>query len=318
MNRSWKPSAGPTTLSPRLEQWRRRGETLQLGGHRLFYRQAGAGPPLLLLHAYPTASWGFHKMWPALTERFNVIAPDLLGSGFSDKPAADIYRIEALADQVEALLAARSIEQPHVLAHAYGVTTAQELLARHQERGQRGDEGLRLRSACFVNGGLFPEGTRPTPTQKMLLSPLGPLIAHLAPHPYAMFRRKLACNFGPKTQPTEEELRELWQVLRYNNGHRIVPRTLQYLKQRIAMRPRWVGALTEADIPLALINGAADPVSGEHVPQLWREHLPEAPLYQLNPAIGHYPPLEDPEGTLEAFLHFIESRLSGASPRDSA
>jgi len=273
-------------------------------GGRLFYRLDGAGEPLLLLHGYPTASWGFHKMWPDLTARFRVIAPDLPGSGFADKPADGDYTIAALADAAEALLRSLGIDQAHVLAHAYGCTTAQELLAR-QVYGESRAHAVQLRSVCFINGGLFHEGTRPTATQKLLLSPIGPFIARTMPQPYRMFDRKLRRCFGPDTQPTAAEMRELWHVLRWNRGHRIVPRMLQYLRERVARRDRWVGAMRMADCPIGLINGDADPIAGQHIPAIWQRTLPHAPLIELPGRIGHYPPLEAPDATLNAHQQFL-------------
>jgi pimeloyl-ACP methyl ester carboxylesterase len=292
------------------EQWRRMGAFFEFRGRRLFYVEGGEGPPLLLLHAYPSASWGWHELWPDLTDRFRVIAPDLLGSGFSDKPVGRHYSIFNLVDGLEALLADRGFNECHVMAHAYGVTSGQELLARHVDRVREdGPKSAppRLLTMTFVNGGLFPEATRPTLTQKLLISPVGKAIVRLTATPYRAFRRKLARNFGPNTQPDEQQLQHLWRVLTYNDGHRVVPDVLQYLKERFAHRERWVGALQQTDIPLQLVNGAADPVSGTHVPQRWKRLLPDARLVQLNPNIGHYPPLEAPGEVLRAFLEFVEA-----------
>lgn len=58
------------------------------------------------------------------------------------------------------------VDQPvHVLAHDYGDSVAQELLARHYE-GR-----FHMASCVFLNGGLFPETHRPALVQKLLLSP---------------------------------------------------------------------------------------------------------------------------------------------------
>lgn len=307
-----------TELSPRLQAWRARGQAFTTAdGHRLFYLDEAAGdaadntgdtagtpPTLLLLHAYPTASWGFHKLWPRLTHRFRCVTLDLLGSGFSAKPADHAYDIASLADHVEQLLDHLAIDRTHLLAHAYGVTTGQELLARDFQRRDANQPCLRFESACFANGGLFVEGTRPTPMQKLLLSPLGPAIARYAPQPYAIFRKKLARNFGPARQPTDDEMIELWQLLRHDLGHRLVPKTLGYLRERTAKRERWIGPLQRDVIPLCLINGAADPVSGIHVPRIWKRLVPHGRLIELDPGIGHYPPLEAPDELAEAVLRF--------------
>lgn len=293
------------------ETWRTLGEIRVIRGRRLFVARAGAGETLLLLHAYPTASWGFHRVWPTLIKHYDVIAPDLLGSGFSEKPGGAVYGIDHLADLLEELLSDLSVERAHVLAHAYGVTTAQELLARSRERAPS-SPGFQPISVCFVNGGLFVEGTRPTTTQKLLLSPIGPLLTRFTPTPYSVFKKKLRRAFGDFRPPTEEDFRAIWTLLRHEHGHRTVPYALRYLRERATRRARWVGALESATIPMCLINGAADPVAGADVPRIWAELFPAAPLYQLDPRVGHYPPLEDPDGTIEAFFTFHREHVRPA------
>jgi len=87
----------------------------------------------------------------------SVVAPDLIGFGWSDKPRAYDYSIIDQATLCEGLLRELGAERVHVLAHDYGDSVAQELLARHEERDSRGTPALQ--SVCFLNGGLFPEGT---------------------------------------------------------------------------------------------------------------------------------------------------------------
>lgn len=292
------------------EEWRQQGSFFTYQTDQIFYIEAGQGSPLLLLHAYPTASWGFHRIWAALAQQFHVIALDLLGSGFSDKPRGKVYSIFNLADSVEALLKDRlkdhTSPQIHILAHAYGVTTAQELLARQLDPCYKAP--FKIGSICFINGGLFPEATRPTPTQKLLLTPIGSTLVRVTPYPYRVFCDKLSRNFGPHTQPTDQDLQAIWQLLTYQEGHRVVPEVLAYLKERVQYRDRWVGALQSSPIPLCLVNGAADPVSGQEVPIYWQRYCPQFDLVQLEATIGHYPPLEDPQGVLKAYQAF-QSRL---------
>jgi len=89
---------------------------------------------------------------------------DMLGFGLSDKPAEFHYSVAASADQWVALAQAKALTAVDVLAHDYGNTVAQELLARQLE----GRLPFRLRSIAFLNGGLFPEATYPLLLQTML------------------------------------------------------------------------------------------------------------------------------------------------------
>lgn len=138
-------------------------------------------PVLLMLHGFPTSSWDWHIILPRLERLFYVVAPDLLGLGLSTKPRLPAYRLTEQTDIVEALLDhlgitghARELnanelpasgpglgqvataphlgpvpgwgwERPpmpiHILAHDYGDSIAQEMLARSiQKRALEAEE----------------------------------------------------------------------------------------------------------------------------------------------------------------------------------
>jgi len=61
---------------------------MRVNGIRLHYITAGSGPPLLLLHGTPKNSFYWYKLFPFLTEHFTLVAPDLRGFGYTDKPPA--------------------------------------------------------------------------------------------------------------------------------------------------------------------------------------------------------------------------------------
>jgi pimeloyl-ACP methyl ester carboxylesterase len=61
---------------------------LRVNGIRMHGITAGSGPPIVLLHGTPKNSFYWHKLLPLLTPHFTVVAPDLRGFGFTDKPPA--------------------------------------------------------------------------------------------------------------------------------------------------------------------------------------------------------------------------------------
>ena len=77
-----------TLLSADGTSWRRRGERRSIFGHELFFVDEGpsVGPPLLVLHGFPSSSLDFHRAFPWLVERHRVVIHDHPGFGFSDKP----------------------------------------------------------------------------------------------------------------------------------------------------------------------------------------------------------------------------------------
>lgn len=285
-----------------LDDWRRGGARFDYRGEPIFYRDQGRGPALVCIHGFPTASWDWHKLWPALTARFRVVAPDMIGFGLSAKPPDYAYSIRDQATLHEALLATLGVSDVHVLAHDYGDSVAQELLARHAERRASGGAGVGVRSVCFLNGGLFPEVHRARVAQKLLQSPLGPLLGRLMSE--RAFRRSFVPIFGPHTRPSDDELSVAWALIAHNDGPRVAHRLIRYLAERRACRERWVGALQRTDVPLRFINGPEDPVSGAHMAARYRELVPNPDVVLLD-GIGHYPQLEAPERVLEAYLEFV-------------
>jgi pimeloyl-ACP methyl ester carboxylesterase len=289
-------------------RWRDTGQRFEFSGHPIFYQRHGAGPrALLLIHGFPTASWDFEAMWPELCRHFDhVLAPDLLGFGFSAKPPRHRYSLIEQADLCEQLLAFCGASEVHVLAHDYGVSVAQELIARQIDRPEREPQ---LLSVALLNGGLFPETHRATGMQRLLKSPLGPLLAPLINE--RGFGRAFSRVFGPETQPSPIELHDFWLLISEHNGQRAMPRLLRYIDERRRQRARWVGALTQTRLPLRLINGPEDPVSGAHMAQRYAELVPKADIVSI-PGIGHYPQVEAPDRVLRAFLDFHRHRVNAA------
>lgn len=284
-----------------LAAWRQAGRMLSLGGQQIFVRDEGeAGQtPVLLIHGFPTASWDWQGLWAPLRRDYRVVALDMLGFGFSDKPNRRDYSIHQQADIVEAVVAELDLPPFHVLAHDYGDTVAQELLARQQEGSGVGQ----WRSLCFLNGGLFPETHRALLTQKLLLSPLGPLVNRLSGA--AQFRKSFSRVFGPDTKPTAEELDALWAMINENDGKHIFHNLITYMRDRKQHRERWVSVLQQSSIPLALINGSLDPVSGDHMVQRYQALNCRLDYLARLPRIGHYPQLEAPDEVLREYRQFL-------------
>jgi pimeloyl-ACP methyl ester carboxylesterase len=282
-----------------IVDWRNAGAYFAHRGHRIFWREGGVpdAPALLLIHGFPTASWDWDALWPELAKRYRVLTLDMIGFGFSDKPVDYGYSILDQADICEELLRERRIDSYHVLAHDYGDSVAQELLARSVERGDR----PMLRSVCFLNGGLFPETHRPVLIQKLLLSPLGPLVAKLTNK--KAVARNMGMIFGAKTQPDAALIDAFWELMTLHDGLKVFPQLIRYMPERRQRRERWVGALQATSIPLKLIDGTQDPVSGAHMVQRYRELIAHPDITEL-PGIGHYPQVEAPREVLAAYLGF--------------
>lgn len=284
-----------------VASWKQQAKELSAGGRRLAYwtanEQDETKPWLLLIHGYPTSSWDWTFIWNKLAAHFRLAAVDMLGFGLSEKPKNVGYSIFAQADFQEALLEHLAVSEAHILAHDYGDTVAQELLARHNE----GTLSFSIRSVVFLNGGLFPEQHRARPIQKFGLTPFGFLIGHLMSR--ARFKQAFDEIFGPGTKASDKEIDAHWALVSAGGGRRVLHKLLAYIPERRANRERWVGAVQKASVPMRLIVGGADPVSGAHLYHHYRDLVPNADAVLFD-EIGHYPQTEAPDEVIKSFLEF--------------
>lgn len=292
-----------------LESWKDRATYFDYQGYNIAYWYDGDfdNETILLIHGFPTASWDWHKIWQTTSESHSVFALDMIGFGFSDKPKKYPYSIIDQADIHEQVLDAKEIRKVHVLAHDYGDTVAQELIARHQTRILNGEEGLEIASVCFLNGGLFPETHQPRLIQKLLISPIGSFLSPFLNK--EKLRKNLNDIFGKNTQPSATEIDEFYSLIEFNNGKAVMHKLIRYMSERRTYRERWVAGLVDASFPIRLINGSVDPVSGSHMVARYREVVNHPDVIPLD-GIGHYPQTEAPELVLFHYLDFLNSLTS--------
>jgi len=265
--------------------------------------EGAPGTPLVLLHGFPTSSYD----WRACMERFAqnrpVITLDFPGYGFSDKPAGFSYSLIELADVVEIVLGELEIKRAHLFAHDVGTSVTTELLARHGNRLLHFD----VASVTLMNGSVHIAMSQLTPSQKLLRRPrLGPLFARLAS--FTTFRYQMRRVFGKPDAVPDEELAELFALMKRDDGHLRLPKMIGYVDERRRFGRRWIGALETLDCPCLILWGVRDPVAVIGIAEKLARETPTARFVRME-ELGHYPQLEDPARVVrevESFLGDVE------------
>ncbi|MFF0501881.1 alpha/beta fold hydrolase [Nocardia aobensis] len=284
-------------MEPDYRTWIAGGSHLELSGHRIFHRQDGPidGRPVTLLHGYPTSSHDWVSILPALTESgCRVTTLDFLGFGASDKPRGHDYRMTEQATLVEQLWQRLGITATALVAHDYGVSVAQELLAR---------DSARVRRMAWLNGGLYPDLYRPLPIQHLMTTPIGRILNPLMSE--TTFRMTLRRILGRPVSDTD--LHQMWLAMTDGGGKRVQWALNRYHAERRANASRWQQALESYSGPVLFVWGPADPISGGHLLPRLRERLPQARFEVLDaaPATGHYPQVENPGPVAAALVEFL-------------
>lgn len=116
------------------------GRSIDAGGIPTNYHDQGAGPAVLLLHGSGpgVSAWAnWRLVLPALAARFRTIAPDVLGFGYTQRPAGSDYTLESWTRHVTDFMDALELRSAHVVGNSFGGALALALAVRAPERVER-------------------------------------------------------------------------------------------------------------------------------------------------------------------------------------
>jgi pimeloyl-ACP methyl ester carboxylesterase len=261
-----------------------RSAHVQAGPWRLHYLEAGAGPPLVLVHGLSSSAmqdWG--RLVAPLSRRFHVFAPDLPGFGESERPAAAAYSIPMQVEAVHAFMQAVGVSRARVAGLSMGGWIACRLAGEHPESVER--------LVAVDAAGMRPDG--PTIPAEVLLPRdeegvrrLVAAVRHNAPVPPSFVARDILAR----------RLRDEW----------IVRRALESMR---AGRDWLNGTLGRADMPVLVVWGKQDALIPVAYAAELAAEFPHAELTVLD-GCGHVPMADCPE----AFDRAVEPFLAATAP----
>lgn len=276
--------------STELLQWKKKGNFLNKD-LELFYLDLNPTSEnvILVFHGYPTCSYDYYDVVDRLSANYRVIIPDFLGFGLSAKPAGHNYLLSDQADQMVLLLDSLNIKSVNIIAHDYGTSVFTEILARSEE----GILPFAIKHATLCNGSMLIHLSQLRPIQRLLKNPItGPLIALLSSE--KVFHRNMKNIWGDASLYHIEKMKVHWEMLKYNQGKKRLPKLTQYINQRYANYDRWIGSLKSTDLPIHLLWAEDDPVAVIEMAHQLAEMITNNRLTTLK-GIGHYPMIEQPD-----------------------
>lgn len=270
-----------------------------INGHDVAYHTSGTGPVLLLVHGLAGSSATWAHVAPALSERFTVVAPDLLGHGESAKPRGE-YSLGNHADGLRDLMNALGHDHATLVGQSFGGGVAMQMAYQYPERCER---------LVLVNsGGLGRE--------------VHPLLRGLAV-PATQYLFALACNPGVRAAAsrivtwlgrsglsTGPAGREMWRSYASLADADTRWAFFRSLRGVVDLGGQSVGAADRlylaAQIPTLIVWGTRDPFIPVRHARAAHAAIPGSRLEILD-GVGHYPHCEAPARFLRVLLDFIDS-----------
>jgi len=270
-----------------------------LHGHGVFYRSAGSGPVVVLVHGITSTSATWANVLPYLAERYTVIAPDLLGHGESAKPRGD-YSLGAYASGIRDLLIALGHERATFVGHSLGGGVAMQLAYQFPEHCER--------LVLVSSGGLGRDITAllraaSLPGSELVL----PLLVNERVLTAGRLVGRLLGRVGLRVHTDLEEVLRGHASLSDGEARRAFIHTLKTIVdpggQRVDASDRLYLARA---IPFLIIWGERDPIIPVEHARAAHRLVPDSRL-ELFPDAGHFPHLDDPLRFVRLLIDFIET-----------
>jgi pimeloyl-ACP methyl ester carboxylesterase len=270
---------------------------MELHGHRVHYRIAGSGPPVVLIHGMVNSSRHWESVALALADEYTVVAPDLIGHGDSATPRGD-YSLGAHAASIRDLLAAIGIDSATIVGHSLGGGVAMQFFYQFPQRTERivlvSSGGLGHEVSPLLRSAALPGASAllSLAAHRRVLDALGAFGHRLRERGSGkgVYLQAIARALRPLEAPGAREafLQTLRAVIDVH-GQRVSARDRLYLLQALPTLIVW----GERDNTIPLAHG--------------REAHAAAPgsRFETLPRAAHFPHLEDPEGLATVLREFL-------------
>jgi pimeloyl-ACP methyl ester carboxylesterase len=257
----------------------RPGKIARVNGVAVHYIDRGSGPAVVLIHGFGGHTFSYRRNIPALAKHHRVIALDLKGFGYSERPEHDDYSLSAQARLVLGLMDELGIESASIVGHSMGGEVAMRVATAAPERLQN------LILIASVSGDRFPT-LPPTP----LIKPFMPLLSRLTA------RFLLKRGFYDRSKLTDE-VREGYRGPRRVRG--FMDGIYQLMRDARHDPPIAYEKITQ---PTLILWARGEKLPGSMLTRL-RRHLPDAEVRYIEEA-GHLLLEEQPDAVNREILRF--------------
>lgn len=272
--------------------------SIRIHGREMVYRLSGDGPLLVLVHGMAGSGTTWRHVIPALSRRYTVLAPDLLGHGASAKPKGD-YSLGAHATMVRDLMTALGHDRATLVGQSFGGGVAMQMAYQFPDMCERmvlvGSGGLGVKVNLLLRALAMPGGASALPIGcRPLFRAAGSRVASW-----------LSAR-GKTPGPAMVEIGHAYASLTDPDARSAFVQTLRGVVdgggQRVSAHDK---LYLTAEVPTLIVWGDADPIIP--ISHAYDAHaaIPGSRLVVF-PDVGHYPHCEAPERFVEELTRFLD------------
>ncbi len=111
--------------------------SIQTGAFKTNYHDLGKGFPVVFLHGSGpgvTAWANWNKVFPLMQDDFRLIAPDMVGFGYTERVEGQVYNMNVWVQQTIDLFDALGIEKANLVGNSFGGALALSMAVQYPER----------------------------------------------------------------------------------------------------------------------------------------------------------------------------------------
>ncbi len=268
------------------------GDFVTVDGKKTFYVDRGDGPVVILLHGLPLSSWEWRKVIPVLAEHYRVIAPDLYGFGYSDRPRNADYSWPAYGEWLNGFLEEMDIDRAVFVVTDIGGPVSFELLAAHPEK----ISGLVITNTWYTDEAFH----MPFLLKLLTWSPTGWMGIYATNRPMAGVQTRAL--FGDNEKSRGEFEGQLWMSVKTIQSRQILQKVLRGF--RPDHKDMFRKSLQAFEGPVLLAWGEQDPAIPRENVDLFKLVLPQSEITRFSDA-GHFLAEEKPQEFSARILEFL-------------
>lgn len=267
-------------------------EYADLGGKLMAYQRSGSGDPVLLIHGMTTYSFLWRNIMPILDTRFDIVAPDLIGCGHSEKRLDIDIGLKSQAAYIIELLNALDLKNIHLVGHDVGGGIAQILATAYPDY---------FRSLTLINS----VGYDFWPVQPIIAmrTPIIRQIA-LATLDFGAFELIIRRGVFDKSKVDRNLMKYFWTPLGSSEGRKAFLHFAKCLDNQNLLE---IGEdLKMLSLPTQIIRGEEDVYLSGRISENLNRDIPGSIMHTIEEA-GHFIQEDCPEKVAELLLNFFNS-----------